>query len=181
MSLLLPPDATTQPASASRPDPANALDDERTKRDQWYEKRKSQYTQRLPYLLFLPGVLGTRIKDCGDRGSNRPETDCSVIWGDISRAFSSSVDLFYDANNTYRPALLDGAGPLTFYGAITNYFDKINLDKKLLVNFPYDWRRSIDHNALDLHDKTCLLSDSSDEDIHVNIVAQSMGGLLFRH
>ena len=54
-----------------------------------FYKKKTEYSSKIPPLIFLPGVLGTRIKECNERDR------CEVIWGNFNSLFKSP-DLYFD-------------------------------------------------------------------------------------
>ena len=149
-----------------------------------------------PPVIFIHGVLGSRLKD------TKTKED---IWpGAISRLFSHDYsDAAYEINsNTLEPKasnsvpydIFDGAAGQDFYGKIvhtlsdvggyklTQVGKKVNPKQKNYYVFLYDWRQDNVKSAGELADFIEQVRlDYNDPKLKVDIVAHSMGGLITRY
>lgn len=149
-----------------------------------------------PPVIFVHGVLGSRLKDTKSKED---------IWpGAISRLFSHDYsDAAYEINpNTLEPKqsnavsydIFDGAAGQDFYGKIvhtlseiggyklTKIGQKVNPKQKHYYVFLYDWRQDNVKSAIDLADVIEQIRiDYNNPNLKVDIVAHSMGGLITRY
>lgn len=149
-----------------------------------------------PPVIFIHGVLGSRLKDT--------KTKEDVWPGAISRLFSHDYD---DAALEINPETLaplpsnsepydifDGAAGQDFYGKIvhtlsdiggyklTKIGQKVNPKQKNYYVFLYDWRQDNVKSAIDLADVIEQIRiDYNNPNLKVDIVAHSMGGLITRY
>lgn len=149
-----------------------------------------------PPVIFIHGVLGSRLKD------SKTKED---VWpGAISRLFSHDYsDAAYEINpdnlepvqsNSVPYAIFDGAAGRDFYGKIvhtlsniggyklTKIGQKVNPKHKNYYVFLYDWRQDNVISAAQLADFIEQIKlDYGDPKLKVDIVAHSMGGLIARY
>ena len=149
-----------------------------------------------PPVIFIHGVLGSRLKD------TKTKED---IWpGTISRLFSHDYsDAAYEINpDNLEPqdshsvpyAIFDGAAGRDFYGKIVYTLSKIggyklskigkkvNPSQKNYYVFLYDWRQDNVKSASELADFIeQVRRDYNDPALKVDIIAHSMGGLIARY
>lgn len=149
-----------------------------------------------PPVIFIHGVLGSRLKD------TKTKED---IWpGAISRLFSHDYsDAAYKITpDTLEPKLsnaapygiFDGAVGQDFYGKIvhtlsdvggyklTKVGKKVNAKQKNYYVFLYDWRQDNVKSASELADFIEQVRlDYDNPKLKVDIVAHSMGGLIARY
>jgi pimeloyl-ACP methyl ester carboxylesterase len=149
-----------------------------------------------PPVIFIHGVLGSRLKDT--------KTKEDVWPGAISRLFShdySDAALEIDpqtlepkSSNSVPYDIFDGAAGQDFYGKIvhtlseiggyklTKIGQKVNPKQKNYYVFLYDWRQDNVKSAIDLADVIEQIRiDYNNPNLKVDIVAHSMGGLITRY
>lgn len=149
-----------------------------------------------PPVIFIHGVLGSRLKDT--------KTKEDVWPGAISRLFShdySDAALEIDPqtlepkpSNTVPYDIFDGAAGQDFYGKIvhtlseiggyklTKIGQKVNPKQKNYYVFLYDWRQDNVKTAMELTDFIEQIRiDYKNPNLKVDIVAHSMGGLITRY
>lgn len=149
-----------------------------------------------PPVIFIHGVLGSRLRDV--------KTKEDVWPGTISRLFSHDYsDAAYEINpETLEPKpsnsvpydIFDGAAGRDFYGKIVHTLSKIggyklskigqkvNPKQKNYYVFLYDWRQDNVKSASELADFIeQVRKDYNDPKLKVDIVAHSMGGLITRY
>jgi pimeloyl-ACP methyl ester carboxylesterase len=149
-----------------------------------------------PPVIFIHGVLGSRLKD------SKTKED---VWpGAISRLLSHDYsDAAYEINpTTLEPKpndavpydIFDGAAGQDFYGKIVHTLSdvggyklsqvgkKVNPKQKNYYVFLYDWRQDNVKSAGELADFIEQVRlDYNDPKLKVDIVAHSMGGLITRY
>lgn len=149
-----------------------------------------------PPVIFIHGVLGSRLKDTHTKED---------IWpGAISRLLSHDYsDAAYEINpdtlepkpsNTLPYDIFDGAAGKDFYGKIVHVLseiggyklskigEKVNPKQKNYYVFLYDWRQDNVISASQLADFIEQVRlDYHDPKLKVDIVAHSMGGLITRY
>lgn len=149
-----------------------------------------------PPVIFIHGVLGSRLKDT--------KTKEDVWPGAISRLLSHDYsDAAYEIDsNTLEPKpsnavpydIFDGAAGQDFYGKIVHTLSeiggyklskigqKVNPKQKNYYVFLYDWRQDNVKSAIDLADVIEQIRiDYNNPNLKVDIVAHSMGGLITRY
>jgi len=149
-----------------------------------------------PPVIFIHGVLGSRLKDT--------QTKEDVWPGAISRLLSHDYsDAAYEINpDTLEPKpsnavpydIFDGAAGRDFYGKIVHtlseiggyklskFGQKVNPKQKNYYVFLYDWRQDNVKTAAQLADYIEQIRlDYHDPKLKVDIVAHSMGGLITRY
>ncbi|NOT15137.1 MAG: hypothetical protein HOP21_06100 [Methylotenera sp.] len=149
-----------------------------------------------PPVIFIHGVLGSRLKDT--------QTKDDVWPGAISRLFTHDYsDTAFEINpETLEPKvssalpydIFDGAAGKDFYGEIIHTLSKIggyklskvgakvNPKQKNYYVFLYDWRQDNVISAGQLADFIeQVRKDYNDPKLKVDIVAHSMGGLIARY
>lgn len=149
-----------------------------------------------PPVIFIHGVLGSRLKDI--------KTKEDVWPGAISRLFShdySDAALEIDQqtlepkpSNSVPYDIFDGAAGQDFYGKIvhtlseiggyklTKVGQKVNPKQKNYYVFLYDWRQDNVKTAMELTDFIEQIRiDYNNPNLKVDIVAHSMGGLITRY
>lgn len=149
-----------------------------------------------PPVIFIHGVLGSRLKD------TRTKED---VWpGAISRLLSHDYsDAAYEIDsNTLEPKpsdlvpydIFDGAAGKDFYGEIVHTLseiggyklhkvgEKVDPKQKNYYVFLYDWRQDNVKTAAQLADFIEQIKlDYRNPKLRVDIVAHSMGGLIARY
>lgn len=149
-----------------------------------------------PPVIFIHGVLGSRLKDT--------KTKEDVWPGAISRLLSHDYsDAAYEIDpETLEPVpsndvpydIFDGAAGKDFYGKIVHTLsevggyklskigEKVNSKQKNYYVFLYDWRQDNVVSAGQLADFIeQVRRDYNDPKLKVDIVAHSMGGLITRY
>ncbi len=156
---------------------------------------QSKMVKDQPPVIFIHGVLGSRLKD---------EASGEDVWpGAISRLLShdySDIALNIDRQSSSNPdhvtpyAIFDGAAGKDFYGKIVETLSTVGgyklkhigepanpADKNYYV-FLYDWRQDNVKSASQLCDFIeQIRKDYNDPNLKVDIVAHSMGGLITRY
>lgn len=149
-----------------------------------------------PPVIFIHGVLGSRLKDSITKED---------VWpGAISRLLSHDYsDIAYDIDPEtlmHEPStavpydIFDGAAGKDFYGKIVHTLseiggyelhqigDKVDPKHKNYYVFLYDWRQDNVKSAAALADFIEQIRlDYNDPKLKVDIVAHSMGGLITRY
>lgn len=149
-----------------------------------------------PPVIFIHGVLGSRLKDT--------KTNEDIWPGAISRLLSHDYsDAAYEIDpDTLEPKpssdvpydIFDGAAGKDFYGKIvhtlseiggyklTKIGQKVNPRQKNYYVFLYDWRQDNVKSAHELADFIEQIRlDYNNPKLKVDIVAHSMGGLITRY
>jgi pimeloyl-ACP methyl ester carboxylesterase len=149
-----------------------------------------------PPVIFIHGVLGSRLKDT--------KTKEDVWPGAISRLFLHDYsDVAYEIDpNSLEPKpnsavpydIFDGAAGKDFYGKIVHTLseiggyklskagEKVNPKQKNYYVFLYDWRQDNVKSAAQLADLIEQIRlDYNNPKLKVDIVAHSMGGLIARY
>jgi pimeloyl-ACP methyl ester carboxylesterase len=149
-----------------------------------------------PPVIFIHGVLGSRLKDTKTKEDLWP--------GAISRLLSHDYsDAAYEIDpNTLEPKpsnavpydIFDGAAGQDFYGEIVHTLSeiggyklskigqKVNPKQKNYYVFLYDWRQDNVKSAIELADVIEQIRiDYNNPNLKVDIVAHSMGGLITRY
>jgi pimeloyl-ACP methyl ester carboxylesterase len=136
----------------------------------------AQQTPQRP-LVFVPGILGTRLCDANN----------TVVWGNI-KSFSNFSKL--EIGNPTSPALhpcglvdeIQILGPFWTHDSYKSWLDALNdigfsAQRGNLFIFPYDWRLSNFDNARKLD---AFISAHMPPARQFDIVAHSMGGIVTR-
>lgn len=146
--------------------------------DNFYEERHAAQRKNTPRIIFVPGILGSKIDECRPDGSQ-----CVNIWGTVG-AIKREVDLSVRPDRTYRTDVVESIFFKTIYGGVLDYIrtkaealasDRV--DDPLVTVLHYDWRLSNGDNAKLLRDRVCTLRIHA-ESSPIVIIAHSMGGLL---
>jgi Lecithin:cholesterol acyltransferase len=148
-------------------------------RDDFYAKRRDARRKYLPRIIFVPGILGSKIDECRADGNQ-----CSNIWGTAGAVARSNVDLSLRSDRVYRT---DFVGDIFFkrvYGGVIDYIREKaeasvpdSAEDPLLTVFAYDWRVSNGDNAVLLKERICAVHAHAISS-QIVIIAHSMGGLL---
>lgn len=157
---------------------------------------ESMMVEDQPPVIFIHGVLGSKLKDI--------DTQKDLWPGTVSRLlFHDYADIAFDVNpETLEPLpskavayeISDGAAGKDFYGKIVRTLsetggyklskagEKVNPKQKNYYVFHYDWRQDNVKSAQELCDFIeQIRKDYNDPDLKVDIVAHSMGGLITRY
>lgn len=157
---------------------------------------ESMMVEDQPPVIFIHGVLGSKLKDI--------ETEEDLWPGTVSRLLLHDyADIAFDVNpDTLEPLpskafayeISDGAAGKDFYGKIVRTLsdtggyklskagEKVNPKQKNYYVFHYDWRQDNVISAGNLADFIEQVRlDYNDPNLKVDIVAHSMGGLIARY
>jgi pimeloyl-ACP methyl ester carboxylesterase len=118
-------------------------------------------------VVLLPGFMGSNLWLCEELNPDNCDT---LIWD--ADKFIANKKVLANMN-----ALVRGKSTsFLTYGKITKYAK----DKGFKVlTFPYDWRRSNETSAADLHDFLCK-TVTKNSNVHLYFLAHSMGGLVLK-
>ena len=148
-------------------------------RDEFYSRRQAARREKTPRIVFVPGILGSKIDECRADGSQ-----CTNIWGTIAALRRSDVDLSLRLDRVYRTDVVDSLFFKDVYGAALEHIrqrvESIASDSAgdaLVTVFHYDWRLSNGENAMKLKERICEVRNHA-ETSPIVIVAHSMGGLM---
>jgi pimeloyl-ACP methyl ester carboxylesterase len=152
--------------------PADAIDD-------YYAKMRTATRRNLPRIIFVPGILGSKIEECQSDGSQ-----CKPIWGTSSSITDKSVDLSIRGDRRYRTDVVDRVFFQDMYGNVLDHIrneasrivDDTTNDPILTV-FHYDWRVSNATSAERLAKQICEVRAAA-PDSPIILIAHSMGGLV---
>ena len=155
--------------------------------------RAADYANKLPRIVFVPGILGSAIAECNSSdevvcsqcfdGSSHKE--CKIIWGPKGSSFLTmlnieTADLHLDPAKRYVATPIDEMAWNKVYYDIIMSLKNLSPDANLYHPFGYDWRRSMVENAGSLRKFVCDLQQKYPE-APIYIVAHSMGGLIVRY
>ncbi len=148
-------------------------------RDEFYAKRRDIRRQTAPRVLFVPGILGSKIAEC-----RLDDTQCHDVWGTASAIAQSDIDLRLRADRHYRTDVVENLFFTDVYGGVIDHIrqqaNSVGPDTPgdpLVSVFSYDWRRSNAYNAELLRDRICAIRAGAEKSPIV-IIAHSMGGLM---
>jgi pimeloyl-ACP methyl ester carboxylesterase len=129
----------------------------------------------LPYIVLVPGALGSRIQACGKNSDI-----CETIWGGVVDTGNYSLIIDDDASD-YRTSVIDKLAFFDIYQPIIAYIQKSyeRFRSQRLIGFAYDWRRSVADSAKRLKARICEIVDRS-PDAHFVLIGHSMGGLIVK-
>ena len=149
-----------------------------------------------PPVIFIHGVLGSRLKDTKTKEDIWPGTLSRLLSHDYSDA-AYEVDantLEPKPSNAVPYEIFDGAAGKDFYGEIVHTLSKIGGYKLSKIGqkvsptqknyyvFLYDWRQDNVKSAAELADFIEQVRlDYNNPKLKVDIVAHSMGGLIARY
>jgi Lecithin:cholesterol acyltransferase len=149
-----------------------------TERDAYYSAQRSRTREALPRVIFIPGILGSVIRECG-----ADDTGCKDIWG-TEEAFFGQNDLTWRDNKIYHYDFVRRVFFVNVYGKIVEHLDSLahrheeDKDKDILLRtFPYDWRVSNLVSAERLAKVICEERVAAPKS-PIYILAHSMGGLV---
>ena len=143
--------------------------------EQFYDKRAAVEKELFPQIVFIPGIMGSTIKECDPKGEN-----CKVLWGTLEALAARGTDLELAQDKNYQSDVLDRMLGKNIYGEFLEGLENRYPGRDVLNIFAYDWRRSSASNAEALSKFMCGLQEKyPNRPIHV--VAHSMGGLVLRH
>lgn len=150
-----------------------------SERDEFYAERRAARRKGLPRLIFVPGILGSKIDEC--RADN---SQCTNIWGTVNAIRRNDIDLSIRPDRKYRTDVVERVFFKNIYGDIlerirakAESLASDSPDDPLVTVFHYDWRYSNGENAEQLKDIVCYIRQHA-ESSPIIIVAHSMGGLL---
>jgi pimeloyl-ACP methyl ester carboxylesterase len=173
-------------ASQAQVIPTNKLPDEtmvsaipQSTRDGFYSDLHEARRKNAPRIVFVPGILGSKIDECRADGSQ-----CTNIWGTIGAVTRRNVDLSLRSDRVYRTDVVESLFFTNVYGRAIDYIrakaefvGTDSIDDALVTVFHYDWRRSNSDNAKLLKKRICdVRANAAKSPIY--IVAHSMGGLV---
>jgi pimeloyl-ACP methyl ester carboxylesterase len=146
---------------------------------QEYEARKAQFAaQTLPYIVFVPGVLGSKIQEC-----NFHNAGCGKnIWG-ATLPNRDPKSLLINPNKHYRTDIVEDVFSYDVYGDALKEIESgfAIYDVNRLRVFHYDWRQSIGFNSAKLSEYLCGEVARYTPSTEVVILAHSMGGLVVKN
>jgi pimeloyl-ACP methyl ester carboxylesterase len=149
-------------------------------RDEYYEKLRDALRRNTPRIVFVPGVLGSKIDECRTDGSQ-----CTTIWGTQGTLISLTGDgLSIKSDRMYRTDIVESVLFKNIYGDVLEHIraraaeliSDAREDPPLTV-FHYDWRQSNWDNAVGLAKAICGVRAAA-PDSPIIIIAHSMGGLM---
>jgi len=122
-------------------------------------------------IVLIPGIQGTKL-------SNVNDVDFKSIWSGIKKYYSNIHDLLLQfdgvsdkgAENIIERADVENLA----YSEIVNYLR--SLGYRVFI-FGYDWRKSNEESAKDLHDFVKVIQKKLNEP-RINFITHSMGGLV---
>jgi pimeloyl-ACP methyl ester carboxylesterase len=173
-------------ASHAQVIPTNKLPDEamvsaipQSAREEFYSHRHEARRKSAPRIVFVPGILGSKIDECRADGSQ-----CTNIWGTIGAVTRRNIDLSLRSDRVYRTDVVESLFFTNVYGRAIDYIrakaefvGTDSIDDALVTVFHYDWRRSNSDNARLLKKRICdVRANAAKSPIY--IVAHSMGGLV---
>ncbi len=165
----LPP---TDPKTLSAPTQISLED-----RANFYKSAKDAARKFYPRIIFIPGILGSKIEECDD-----DKTNCNSVWG-TKEALEHQVDLTIKKERKYRYDYVDDLFFVDFYGGIVRFLKDTAHhnagyeDNGLVTKFAYDWRESSEDNAKILAATICDIRAGAPQS-PIYILAHSMGGLV---
>ena len=165
---------TTKP-----PDPAIVSAIPTSARDGFYSELREARRKSAPRIVFVPGILGSKIDECRADGSQ-----CTNIWGTLGAVTRSNIDLSLRSDRRYRTDVVDSMFFTDVYGRAIDYIRTKaeavvpdSSDDALVTIFHYDWRQSNSENAKLLQKRVCdVRAHAAMSPIY--IIAHSMGGLV---
>jgi pimeloyl-ACP methyl ester carboxylesterase len=167
---LLPKTAPSTDLIATIPQP---------ERDEFYRTRRDSRRKNVPRLVFVPGILGSKIEECKSDNSQ-----CVTIWGTPAAIARPNVDLSIRPDRVYRTDVVESLFFKDVYGSALDHIrDRANSvipdnsADPLLTVFHYDWRLSNSDNASFLKQRICDVRANAPNS-PIFIVAHSMGGLI---
>ena len=147
--------------------------------EDFYTKLRDERRRNAPRIVFVPGILGSKIEECQSDG-----TQCKEIWGTVKAVISKDIDLSIRPDRVYRTDVVDDLFFNDIYGVSLSYLrsrasqaSPDSADDPLVTVFPYDWRQSNARNAISLANKICQVRLKAPESPIV-LIAHSMGGLM---
>src|SRR6266849_2213676 len=147
--------------------------------EDFYTKLRDERRRNAPRIVFVPGILGSKIEECQSDG-----TQCKEIWGTVKAVISKDIDLSIRPDRVYRTDVVDDLFFNDIYGISLSYLrsrasqaSPDSADDPLVTVFPYDWRQSNARNAISLANKICQVRLKAPESPIV-LIAHSMGGLM---
>lgn len=150
-----------------------------SERDRFYSDRRAAKRKSVPRIVFVPGILGSKIEECRADGSQ-----CANIWGTADAIRRSNIDLSVRSDRKYRTDVVESIFFRDIYGGLLDYIraqaDAVAIDSAedaLVSVVHYDWRVSNGDNAKLLKDRVCDIRARAEESPIV-IIAHSMGGIL---
>ena len=155
--------------------------------------RAADYANKLPRIVFVPGILGSAIAECNSSDKSMcsrcfdgsPHKECKIIWGPKGSPVSTllnleTTDLHLDPTKHYVASPIDEMAWNKVYYDIIMSLKNLSPEANLYHPFGYDWRRSVVENAGSLSKFVCDLQQKYPE-APIYIVAHSMGGLVVRY
>src|SRR6202035_620801 len=102
-------------------DTIRQLDQLKQQDDQLYKSDQAEKLQRYPLVVFIPGILGSKIEECDRDPTKKVNSNCRFIWGQKEWLESfSTANMSIKPEKFYRTDVLDNfkaLGPDTeFYG-----------------------------------------------------------------
>ena len=150
-----------------------------SEQNKFYSERRAARRKSTPRIIFVPGILGSKIDECRADGSQ-----CTNIWGTAGAAARSDVDLSLRPDRVYRTDVVESVFFKDIYGGVLDHIrtkaESIisdSVDDPLITVMHYDWRLSSGENAKLLKERVCLVRAHA-ESSPIIIVAHSMGGLV---
>lgn len=131
--------------------------------------------ETFPYIVLVPGVLGSRIRVCP---LGQP---CDTVWGDLIPNFNSAA-LVYRPAVKYDVSLLKNIAFIKVYEPFVAFaeaeYGRFGL-KDRIVTAPYDWRADVGRSAGQLDQAVCGIL-KKDPNAKIVFFAHSMGGLVLK-
>jgi len=167
------------PAATDAPGSSLVKDIPQQTRDEFYAKRRDIRRQTAPRVLFVPGILGSKIAEC-----RLDDSQCHDVWGTAAAIAQSDVDLRLRSDRHYRTDVVENLFFTDVYGGVIDHIrqqaNSVGPDMPgdpLVSVFSYDWRQSNAFNAEKLRDRVCAIRAGAEKSPIV-IIAHSMGGLM---
>jgi len=150
-----------------------------TERAEFYKRLRDEKRREIPRVIFIPGILGSKISECQSDGSQ-----CHLIWGTASSITDATINLAIRDDRVYKTDVVDSVFFQQIYGGILNEIRSEAArhvtdaaSDPILTVFSYDWRRSNKISAASLSEIICDIRLRA-PDAPISIIAHSMGGLI---
>ena len=149
--------------------------------DNYYERFHALSRKMMPRIIFVPGILGSKIDECRADGS-----ECKSIWGTVESITDKTISLNIKPDRLYKTDVVDSLFFFKIYGPVLESLradaeriapDSVN--DPLVTVFHYDWRKSNVETAEKLAARICAVAAAA-PDSPIILIGHSMGGLVVK-
>ena len=147
--------------------------------EEYYAKLRDARRRNTPRVVFVPGILGSKIEECRADGSG-----CDPIWGTWGALRKTDINLAIRSDRKYKTDVAKSLFFKEIYGGTIDHIHKRaqelisdSPEDPLLTVFHYDWRQSNWDNAVGLAKTICAIRSAAPHS-PITIVAHSMGGIM---